>query len=264
MEQKFQDILSTSKYEKKFPPRENVTQIKSMLAMQGIFQSGTAVKQITEAYIENAVSVLEDFAEIVLKNRASLNLYTENEILGILNEAFNTVTTEARGCAASEFGDEGFRNLVLTLFNEKSSPILEHLQRKVRLKELDFGGPKSSIQITGSQIGNLVLGSVNQSELTATVTDIVKQGGTEAELGRAIQSLIEVIGKMDANHKSEQAELFDLLKGLLHQIKLPKQERSRSAIKAIWDRVVQVSQVSSEVAQIVEKVLPILPALLNG
>lgn len=53
----------------------------------------------------------------------------------------------------------------------------------------------SSVQISESQIGNLVLGSVNQSELTATVTEIVKQGGTEAELGKALQGMIEVVGK---------------------------------------------------------------------
>ena len=263
MEQNFQDILDTSKYENKFPPRGAATQIKSMLAMQGNSQSGFAVKQITQTYIENAASVLEDFAKVVLKNRASLNLRTENEILGIFNEAFNTVTTEARGCAVSEFGDESFKKLVLTLFNEKSHPMLEHLQRKVRQKDLDFGGTMSSIRITGSPIGNLVLGSVNQSELTATVTEIVKQGSTEAELGNAIQSLIEVIGKMNTNHKTEQAELFDLLKGLLHQIKLPKQEQSRSTIKIIWDRVVLVSQVSNEVVQVVGKVLPSILALLK-
>ena len=132
-----------------------------------------------------------------------------------------------------------------------------------QLKDLEFGDTTSSIQITGSPIGNLVLGSVNKSELTATVTEIVKQGSTEAELGNAIQSLIEVIGKMNTNHKTEQAELFDLLKGLLHQIKLPKQEQSRSTIKIIWDRVVLVSQVSNEVVQVVGKVLPSILALLK-
>ena len=121
----------------------------------------------------------------------------------------------------------------------------------------------SPIQITGNQIGNLVLGSVNRSELTATVTEIVKQGGTEAELGRAVHGLIEVIGRMDDNKKVEQAELFDLVKGLLQQIKLPKQERSRSTIKVIWDRVVEVSRVSAEVAQLVQRVLPMIPGLLT-
>lgn len=264
MEQKFQDILNASKYENKFPPRDAVTQIKSNLAMRGNSQSGAGVNQITEAYIENAASVLEGFSKVVLQNRASLNLRTENEILGIFNEAFNTVTNEARGCAVSEFGDAGIKSQVFTRFNEKIHPTFEHLQRKVRLKDLEFGDTMSPIQITGSQIGNLVFGSVNQSGLTATVTEIVKKGGAEAELGRAIQSLIEVIGKMDAIHKSEQAVLFDLLKGLLHQIKLPKQERSHSTIKAIWNQIVQVSQVSNEVAQIIEKVLPIIPAWLNG
>ena len=75
--------------------------------------------------------------------------------------------------------------------------------------------------------------------------------------------MVEVVGRMDANNKAEQAELFDLLKGLFQRIKLPKQERSRSTIKAIWDRVVEVSQISNEVTQIVHAVLPMIPALLS-
>lgn len=263
MDQIILDILKASKHKNKFPPRDDVAQIKTKLAMTGNSQGGYAIKQITEAYIASAESVLEEFTENVLRNLSRLGLNSQDRMLEIIGEAFANVTIEARGCALSEFNDEGFRKLALNLLSEKTSPILEHLQRKVRLKDLDLGGTMSSVQITGSQIGNLVLGSVNQSELTARVTEIVKQGGTEAELGQALQRMIEIVGKMDANNKAEQAELFDLLKGLLQQIKLPKQERSRSTIKAIWDRVVEVSQISNEVTQIVQTVLPMIPALLN-
>jgi hypothetical protein len=263
MDQMILDILQNSKHKHKFPPRDSIVQIKSKLAMTGNSRSGAAIKQITEAYSSSAESVLEEFTETVLRNLSSLGLNSQDRILEIIGEAFTNVIVEARGCALSEFPTEEFKKLALDHFNKKSPPILEQLQRKVRLKDLDFGGTMSSVQITGSQIGNLVLGSVNQSELTATVTEIVKQGGTEAELGQALQSMIEVVGKMDANNKAEQAELFDLLKGLLQQIKLPKQERSRSTIKAIWDRVVEVSQISNEVTQIVQTVLPMIPALLN-
>ena len=75
--------------------------------------------------------------------------------------------------------------------------------------------------------------------------------------------MIEVVGRMEANNKAEQAEIFDLLRGLLQQLKLPKQERSRSTIKAIWDRVIEVSQISNEVTQIVQIIIPMIPALLN-
>jgi len=92
---------------------------------------------------------------------------------------------------------------------------------------------------------------------------MVRKGGTEAELGKALQSLIEVVGKMPADRKTEQAELFDLLKGLLQQVKLPEQDRSRSTIKVIWDRVLEVSQVSSDVAQVVQTILPAISALLG-
>ncbi len=121
----------------------------------------------------------------------------------------------------------------------------------------------SSIQVFGGQIGNLIVGPVNQSELTATVANVIKQGGNEAELGRTIQNLIDVIGKLDENHKTEQAELFDLLKGFLKQIELSKEKRSPSVIKLIWERVVQLSQVSHEVEQVVQTILPMLPALLG-
>jgi hypothetical protein len=214
--------------------------------------------------MESASAVLEDFTEVVLRNRATVGLTSENEISDVFCEAFKNVTNEARGCALSELiNDDAFKRWILQVCDERLPPLLEHLNRKVRLKDLDLGGTMSSVQITGSHIGNLVLGSVNQSELTATVTEMVKQGGTEAELGKALQSMVEVVGRMDANNKAEQAELFDLLKGLLQQIKLPKQERSRSTIKAIWDRVVEVSQVNNEVTQLVQTMLPIILTLWN-
>lgn len=263
MEQPILDILNTSKYKHKFPPRQNVGQIKSDLAGKGNLRSGAAIRLITETYSSSAESVLDEFTENVLRNVSLLGLDSQDKILELINKAFSSVIDEARGCALSEFPTEDFKKLALDHFNEKAPPILEQLQRKVRLKDLNLGGNMSSIQITGSQIGNLVLGSVNQSELIATVGEIVKQGGTEAELGNALHSMIEVVGKMAATTKTEQAELFDLLKGLLQQIKLPKQERSRSTIKAIWDRVVEVSQISHEVTQIVQTVLPLIPALLN-
>ena len=121
----------------------------------------------------------------------------------------------------------------------------------------------SAVQVSGGQIGNLIIGSVNQSELNATVTNVIKQGGNEAELGRTIQNLIGVIGKLDESHKSEQAELFDLLKGFLKQIELSKEKRSPSVIKLIWERVVQLSQVSHEVEHVVQTILPMLLALLG-
>lgn len=45
--------------------------------------------------------------------------------------------------------------------------------------------------------------------------------------------MIEVVGKLDVNKKAEHAELFDLVKGLLQQIELPRQARSPSTIRAI-------------------------------
>lgn len=75
--------------------------------------------------------------------------------------------------------------------------------------------------------------------------------------------MVEVVGKITADRKAEQAELFDLLKGLLQQVKLPKQDRSRSTIKVIWDRVLEISQVSSDVAQVAQTILPMISALLG-
>jgi len=263
MDQMILDILRASKHKYKFPPRDKVVQIRSKSAMVGNSQSGSQMRQIIETYSTSAETVLEEFTENVLRNLSRLRLNSQDRISEIIGEAFANVTIEARGCALSEFNDEVSKKVALRLFSENISPILEHLQRKVRLKDFDLGGTMSSVQITGNQIGNLVLGSVNQSELTARVTEIVKQGGTEAELGRALQSMIEIVGKIDADNKAEQAELFDLLMGLLQQIKLPKQERSRSTIKVIWDRIVEVSQISNEVTQIVQTVLPMIPALLS-
>lgn len=261
MNQKFIDILDASRHKHKFPPRDKARAIKLSFNAKGVLQSSMAAIAITNAYIDSASAVLEDFTEIVLKNRATVGLTSEKEISDVFFEAFQNVTNEARGCALSEL--DGFQRWILQVCNERLPPLLDHLNRKVRLKDLDLGGTMSLVHITGSQIGNLVLGSVNQSELTATVTDMVKHGGAEAELGKALQSMIGVVGKMDSSLKAEQAQLFDLLKGLLQQINLPKQERSRSAIKAIWDRVVEVSQVSNEVTQIAQTVLPMIPALLN-
>lgn len=140
MDQMILDILQTSKHKHKFPPRDSIVQIKSKLAMTGNSRSGAAIKQITEAYSSSAESVLEEFTENVLRNLSSLGLNSQHRILEIVSEASTNVIVEARGCALSEFPDENFKQLALNHFTEKSSPILEHLQRKVRLKDLDLGG----------------------------------------------------------------------------------------------------------------------------
>lgn len=163
------DLLKSAKYKHKFPPRHRMLQIKSDLVAKGLLHSGAAITLITETYSESgAEAVLDDFVETVIQNRSSLSLESEEVLLNLVADAFTNVIVEARGCALSEFAsNDRFKQLALNHFNEKVSPILEHLQRKVRLKELDLGGKMSPFQITGSQIGNLVLGSVNQSELTA-------------------------------------------------------------------------------------------------
>ena len=263
MEQNILDVLNTSKYKHKFPPRENIKLNKSELAAKGLLHSGAAIKLIVQTYTSNAEIVLNEFTEILLQNLSRLGLNSQQETLEVIDKACNEVLDESRDCTLNEFQNENMRTLALDHFNTICSPILAQLQRKVRLKDLDLGGKMSSVQIFGGQIGSLIVGSVNQSELTSTVANVIKQGGNEGELGRAIQDLIGVIGKLDERHKSEQAELFDLLKGFLKQIELSKDKRSPSVIKLIWERIVQLSQVSHEVEQVVQAILPMLPALLG-
>lgn len=118
----------------------------------------------------------------------------------------------------------------------------------------------SPIQIT---VGNIVMGSVSDSKLTATIAEIVNQGGNQKDMGVAIQNLLAVVGQMDMQHKAEQAELLDLIRALLYQVKLPKEERNATTIKLIWDRVVQVSQVSNAVVHVVQSMGAMLPGFLN-
>ncbi|MGE0471002.1 MAG: hypothetical protein AB7L09_26480 [Nitrospira sp.] len=264
MNDKLLDLLNHFKHQQGFPPREKTLVLKQQFNDRGILTSSIAATEITKAYIESATAVLENFSEAVLRNKAALGLLSEDEVSGVFQEAFDTISKAARSNALGEFSNRNdLSRWIEQTCDQKFPPLLEQLQRKVRLRDMDFGGMMNPVQITDSQIGNLVLGSVNQSELTATANTMVKNGGAEAELGKAIRSLIEVVGKMTADRKPEQAELFDLLKGLLQQVKLPEQDRSRSTIKVIWDRVREVSQVSSEVAQAVQTILPSISALLG-
>lgn len=259
MNQQLLDILNLLKHKHTFPPRDNIRRIE---LLQRASQNSMATIALTKVYIESASAVLDEFAEVIIRNRASVGL-ADNEISEALHEAFTSVTNEARGCALSDIHSDGFKRYVLEECESKLPPLLENLQRKVRLKDLDLGNNMSSVQVFGGQIGNLIVGSVNQTELTATVAHVIKQGGSEAELGRAIQNLIGVIGKLDESHKSQQNELFDLLNGFLKQIDLSKENRSPSVIKLIWDRIVQLSQVSQEVERVVQTILPMLPALFG-
>jgi len=258
MNQQLLDILNNSKYKHKFPPRDQAFQIK---IREGVSPNSRGAVNVTKFYIESASAVLEDFAETILRNRKTANITSESEVCQVFLEAFNIVSTETRSCALGEFNDGSFERWILEECGSKFPPLLEHLKRKVRLMDLHQENTLSSVQITGGQIGNLIIGSVSQSELTATVAHIIEQG--EAELGQAIQSLIGAIEKLDENYKSERELLLDLVKGFTQQIELPKKKRSPSAIQAIWDRIVQVSTVSGDLAQVVQTILPMIPAFLG-
>jgi hypothetical protein len=216
------------------------------------------------AYIESASSLLGQFANIALRNKVSL-LLSDDDVEKAVADACLTVMSEARDGILSDYPVENLRNLLTTEFDSKSAPLLEHLQRTVRLRGIDLGGSMPSVQISDSQIGNLVLGSsVNESQLKASIKEIVKQGGIEPEVVRAIEKIVQVIAQINDAHKAERAELYDLLKGLLQQINLPQKDRSPSTIRVVWERFVQVSQVSAEVVKAIESVLPLISGLLGS
>jgi hypothetical protein len=122
MHQKLLDILDTFKHKHKFPPRDKVREINSNFNARGVLQSSMTATAITEAYIESASAALEDFTEIVLRNRATVGLTSENEISDVFCEAFKNVTDEARGSALSELGlsgDRSFERWILQLCEER-------------------------------------------------------------------------------------------------------------------------------------------------
>ncbi|NOS77966.1 MAG: hypothetical protein HOP35_08465 [Nitrospira sp.] len=121
----------------------------------------------------------------------------------------------------------------------------------------------SSINIQG-HVANIVVGNVSHSGLSGSVSHLVNSGNITADTGRHLETLLAVVSEMREQHQVQQRQLYDLVKGFSQQLELPSEKRSITTIQAIWEKMVQVSQVSSEVFKAIEKIAPyILPVILG-
>lgn len=257
------DLLDDTKYKMGFPPRERVAAVRQDLVQRGLGTSGVAIGQIAHVYHETIEAVLDEFTKIVIKNADTLSL-TEEEITAKAFNAIDTIFREARSYIANDFSwSDEYQETAISTLENKREMISEHLKRIISLRGLDREVSAASVQVTGGQIGTLVIGPVNQSQLTASIKQIIQQGGEKAGVGRIIESLLEIIKRMEDEHKTEQAELYDLARGLASQIQLPKEERSPSTIRCIWDRIRKVGGVSAEVIEFVNDNFPLLLRLLG-
>ncbi len=265
MDQRIEALLQEARYKNAFPPPERVSDIKSSMSLSGNLNSGACMTEIAEAYYECTEAVLEQFAKNLLSNCGELNIKSDSEIHAAVQEAIGKIFPEASGSLAQDVRafKVDLKNLAMRTFEERLPRLRDHINRMVTLRGLNTEHASTAIQISGGQIGNLVVGSVNQSQLNAAVHQIVNQGGPEADAARLVQGLIDAIGRMDEAQKSQQAELYDLVKGLLHQIRLPKEERSPSTIKVIYEHLIKVANVSSEVTQLIQQNLPQVLAALG-
>lgn len=265
MDAKIRHLLEETKYSSRFPPRVEALRVKEEMNARGILNSSITAQQIAGVYLSNLEKTAECFTQALILNSNQLSLRSDEEIWAAIHDGYQALLTEARGCLSTELPGErdNFRNIAAATFEDRVPAVRDHLERLVKLRGLETGGSHIGFQMSGGQIGNLVLGSVSHAQLTASVQQIITQGGHEAELGRSIQSLIEAIGRMDVDLRAQQAELYDLVKGLLHQAKLPKDERSLGSIRATAERIAEVSKVSAELLQFIQQTLPQLLALFG-
>jgi hypothetical protein len=210
--------------------------------------------------VDSAETILRDFTDAAIRNADKLGLTEENLIDVSVSDAVDALFTEGESYLAQELGHwpNSQKARAIATLKERRGQVRDRLLRKLRLRHLDLDRPMSSVEIRGHQIGNVFMGPVSQSQVSASIQQIIDHGGPEAEVGRHLDSLVQLISRMDESQKAEQAELLDLVKALAQQVKSPTEERSPSTVRLVLGRIKDVAGASTEVATFVDKTLPLI------
>jgi len=244
-----------------FPPQRQVQETKEKLNVRGLLHSGITSQSIATAYTDCIQKIVDEFLETLFKNSAKLNLNSDQHFLDPANEALMSLFSEATGRISQDIPwGKDFQALAIRALEDKRSSFIDQITARVKLRDLDMnrGEAMSSINISRSQNVNVTVGSVNTS-----IQQVIQRGGQEEQAGRILEKLVETIARLGEDRRAEQSELYDLIKGLTQQIKLPKEERSVSTVRAIFDRIIDIAKVSIELTQFLNQNLPQLLALLN-
>ncbi len=165
MDQKVKALLEKREYGHRFPPRDEVKRLKSELNLKGALTSGAAVEQITETYLKSIEAILDEFVQDLIRNASKLSVASEMEMVGLVNEAQQSLFKMADSCLSQDlqYGGDDYCQRARTILYEKFDTIFNHLKREITLSDLDWGRTTASVQVSGSQNVNILVGQVRGS-----------------------------------------------------------------------------------------------------
>lgn len=267
MEENIKDLLEYTKEQNHFPPIHEFSRISSELMQRGLGANVTYISKICEVCLDSADKTLNDFMDSILNNRDHLTLPNEDDLHNVANEGLGIIFTEISGvvkresCKVSGQTKERIIQEMNQHVLRRQEKLKDSLHRKIRLRDLQMEKSKSSISISGGQIGQVVVGDVNLSNLNASLQSFKQKNAGEGELAQILENFLEVIKQVDERHLLEKKELFDLTKGLLTQLNVPKEDRSVSVIRIAWSRICEISQTIHSVKNFMEQTPQILGLL---
>ncbi|MBM4123514.1 MAG: hypothetical protein FJ246_00940 [Nitrospira sp.] len=237
-------------------------EIKGEFNRRGVLQSSVTSEAIAEAYAKCIEQIIDDFIDALVQNSDKLGLNSDQHFTNPSNDALQNLFAEATGCISEDVPwSADYQKHTVRVLEESRSSLIGHIQDRIKLREMKPSVAMSPISISGSQIGNLVVGHVVQSQLSGAVTQLIQKGGEEEQAGLLLRQLIEIIGHVDERHKTEREELFRLIKGLLKEIETTKEERNPSTIAAILERIQKVGLTLASASKLIHFINEKMPEL---
>ncbi len=135
-------LFEEIKYEHGFPPRSDAMKVKNELATRGLGNSSMLAQQIVFAYLRVVERVLDGFTDRALASGAALGLTSAAAIRDAVFAAHEELFNIARGLVRDEVGGSDYGNLAMGMVDDKRRPVLDHLQRKIDLREIESTPPR--------------------------------------------------------------------------------------------------------------------------
>jgi hypothetical protein len=258
------DLLMETKSRKAYPPQKfGEAFLTSPARSKAIGLTMQAVPEHAGQYCLGLLNeVLEEFVEALLHNPAAFGLNSKSELEGAVLKNVESEFTSARGRLVQEFQmmNEGRAKFeAMSTLDEGHGKVIDNLCRKIRLHATkNFPVQAPSIQVTGSQNVNIVLGSVNTS-----IQNLIAKGGPEKEAAKLIDELVNIVKELDAKHEKEKADLLNLAQGLAKEIEKEAEHRNPSVMSAVLDRIRTVGSAISTATALHKFITELLPQLAH-
>ena len=145
-------------------------------------------KLIGERYVELIEETTNGFAQQLIRKGKDFGINDDVEQMDTATRAVQQLYSEARSDIQSHPNwDATLKQLIIDALYESQAGLTDRLARTIRLGELAFddeshGSQIQFAQIIGSQVGNLIQGSVKQSQISTSLTQLGQQGADKKKL----------------------------------------------------------------------------------